>query len=83
MATLGEGVFNKKETRMINRPPVQQICFLNENGNPCTYTVGRGCTEIREVEEPGEYAFIPWVEVWDGELIRARFNQHKLESIIY
>jgi hypothetical protein len=73
----------ERKTRMINRPPVQQICSIDENGNPGTYTVGRGCTEIREVEEPGEYALIPWVEVWDGERLIARFNQHKLESIIY
>jgi hypothetical protein len=49
----------ERKTRMINRPPVQQICFIDENGNPGTYTVGRGCTEIREFEENGEYAFIP------------------------
>ena len=68
---------------MINRPPVQMICYTDAQGNPHTFTVGCGCTEIWETEENGEYAYVPWVEVWDGDRLLARFNQHKLEHIIY
>ena len=68
---------------MINRPAVRMICYTDANGNPHTYTVGCGCTEIREVEESGEMAWIPWVEVWNGEKLLFRSNQHKLEHIIY
>jgi hypothetical protein len=68
---------------MKDRPPIRMICYIDAQGNPHTFTVGRGCTEIREVEENGEMAFIPWVEVWDGDKLLARFNQHKLEHIIY
>lgn len=68
---------------MINRPPVQMICYTDEHGNPHTFTVGCDVTEIREVEENGEYAFVPWVEVYNGEKFLARFNQHKLDQVIY
>jgi hypothetical protein len=40
-------------------------------------------TAILEVEESGEYSFIPWVSVWQGETLLARFNQHKLDQIYY
>jgi hypothetical protein len=66
-----------------NRPPVQEICYISAEGNPSSFIVGRGVTEIREVEENSEYCMIPWVEVWDGEDLLARFNQHKLEHILY
>ena len=68
---------------MIDRPPIHMISYITTEGNPCSFTVGCGCTEIREIEENGEYAFVPWVEVWNGERLLARFNQHKLEHIIY
>lgn len=69
---------------MINRPPVQQICYIDEHGNPHTFVAGSPyCTEIREVEEAGDSAFVPWVEVWNGDKLIARFNQHKLEHILY
>ena len=68
---------------MINRPPIHEITYIDMQGNPRTFTVGCGCTEIREVEENGEFAFIPWVEVWSGEKILFRASQHKLERIIY
>ena len=68
---------------MIDRPPIHMISYITTEGNPCSFTVGCGCTEIREIEESGEYAFVPWVEVWNGERLLARFNQHKLEHIIY
>ena len=69
---------------MKNRPPARSICFISPEGNPCEYIVGRGgVTELREVEESGEYSRIPWVEVWASESLLARFNQHKLEHIFY
>lgn len=70
-------------SEMINRPPIQMICYTDAQGNPHTFTVGLDCAEIREVQENGEMAFIPWVEVWRGEKLVARFSQHKLEHIIY
>ena len=69
--------------RMAIRPPVLMVCYNDAQGNPQTYTVGYGCTEIRETEEYAEFAAIPWVEIWDGERLLARFNQHKLEHILY
>jgi hypothetical protein len=68
---------------MINRPPIQRIVYTDANGNPHTFALGMTCTEIREVEENGEMAFIPWVEVWNEEKLVFRSNQHKLEHIIY
>jgi hypothetical protein len=68
---------------MINRPPIRMISYITTEGNPCSFTVGCGCTEIREIEECGEQAFIPWVEVYDGEKLLFRSNQHKLEHIVY
>lgn len=69
---------------MKTRPPVSMICYTSAEGNPHTFTVGKGgITELREVEENGEYCTIPWIEVWHGERLLARFNQHKLEHIFY
>jgi hypothetical protein len=68
---------------MESRPPIHSICYISAEGNPHTFTRGLGCTDIREVEENGELAFIPWVEVWDGEKLLFRANQHKLEHIVY
>jgi hypothetical protein len=69
---------------MINRPPIKMIGYTdNEGGYPHTFTVGRDCSAILEVEESGEYSFIPWVEVWQDEKLLARFNQHKLDEIHY
>lgn len=69
---------------MKDRPPVNSICYISAEGNPHQYIVGRGgVTEIREVEESSEYSFVPWVEVWAGRNLLARFNQHKLEHILY
>lgn len=67
------------------RPPIQMICYNDSAGNPFEFNVGRaGVTEIREVGEYGEYAMmIPWVEVWAGDKLLARFSQHKLEHIFY
>jgi hypothetical protein len=76
----------KGETKMamINRPPIKMIGYTdNEGGYPRTFIVGRDCSAILEVEEPGEYAIIPWVEVWQGEKLLARFNQNKLDEIHY
>lgn len=67
----------------INRPPIREICYFSAEGNPHTFAVGKGCTEIREIEENGELAFIPWVEVWDGDKLLFRANQHNLEHIFY
>lgn len=64
------------------RPPIKEICYTRE-GNPHEFIVGRNCTEIREVQEYGEYAFIPWVEVWNSDKLLARFCQHNLEYIFY
>lgn len=68
---------------MINRPPIHMICYMSAEGNPHTFTVGCGCSEIREVEENGEYAFINFVEVWDGDKLLFRASQNKLEYIVY
>ncbi len=68
---------------MINRPPVREIIYTTAEGNPGVFFVGCNCTEIREVEESGEFCFIPWVEVWEGEKLIFRANQHKLEHIRY
>ena len=68
---------------MIDRPPIKIIGWTDENGNPRSFTVGCNCTAILEVEESGEYSFIPLVSVWQGETLLARFNQHKLDQIYY
>jgi len=71
-------------TPMSDRPSVQKICYISPEGNPSEFILGRGgVTDIRETEENGEYSTIPWLEVWAGENLLARFNQHKLEHIIY
>jgi hypothetical protein len=69
---------------MSERPPVRMICYTDSHGNPHEYQVGScDVTAIREVEENGEYSTIPWIEVWAGDKLLARFNQHKLEHIFY
>lgn len=69
---------------MKDRPPIVTICYITAEGNPSIFTVGSaGVTEIREVEEFGEYSAIPWVEIYKGEFLTARFCQHKLEYILY
>ena len=76
---------------MIDRPPIQMICYNDSRGNPVELRVGypfefkgtQNITEIREVEDDSEVCFIPWAEVWAGERLVARFNQHKLEHIFY
>ena len=68
----------------ISRPSIRSIAYISTEGNPDSFHVGSyNVTEIREVEENGEYCMIPWVEVWAGEKLIARFNQHKLEHIFY
>ena len=59
---------------MLSRPPVREIYFEDEHGNPKWFIVGGvdGVTAIKETEENGEYTFIPWVEVWAGEKLLAR-----------
>ena len=59
------------------------IFYLDSQGNPKEFTVGCGCTEIRELEESGEYSFVPWVEVWSGDTLLFRASKHKLEHIVY
>jgi hypothetical protein len=68
---------------MTDRPPIQSICYIDAQGNPNTFNKGLNCTEIREVEECGDMSFVPWVEVYRGDTLVARFNQHKLEHILY
>ncbi len=69
---------------MINRPAVRMICYTDARGNPGVFSVGSGdVSEIRETEECAECCAIPWIEVWAGEKLIARFNQHKLEHIFY
>jgi hypothetical protein len=68
---------------MKERPPIERITYTSAEGNPCVFQVGQGCSEILETEENSEYCMIPWVEVWDRSSLLARFNQHKLEHIIY
>jgi len=75
---------------MAGRPAITFITRTDENGNPNVISVGGAIdykkdsvTEIREVEEYGEYAAIPWVEVYSGEKLLARFSQHKLDSVFY
>lgn len=69
---------------MNDRPPIQKICYISAEGNPCVFMLGRnGITEMREVEENSEYCTIPWLEVWAADVLVARFNQHKLEHILY
>jgi hypothetical protein len=73
-------------TAMATRPPIERITYISAEGNPHVYqcsALGRNCSEIREVMENGEYCTIPWIEVFDGEILLARFNQHKLEHILY
>ena len=73
-----------KPSEMANRPPVREISFIDNQGNPRDYIVGcAGVTAIKETNECGEFAFIPWVEVWAGETLLARFCQNKLENIFY
>lgn len=71
-------------TPIAQRPPVERICYISAEGNPHVFIVGRdGVTDIRETEEGAEYCYIPWLEVWAGDAMLARFNQHKVEHIIY
>lgn len=74
---------SSEPTPMENRPKIARVTFISPEGNLCSYIVGRDTTEIRETQESGEFCFIPWLEVWDGEHLIARFNQHKVEHIIY
>ena len=69
---------------MSSRPPVRMICYYSAEGNPHQFVAGAGgITELREVQECSEFCYIPWIEVWAGDQLRARFNQHKLEHIFY
>ena len=71
-------------TLMEKRPPIESITYISAEGNPDQFIVGRGgITFIGETQENGEFCTIPWLEVFDGENIIARFNQHKVEHIIY
>lgn len=73
-----------KPTPISERPPIESICYISAEGNPHQFVVGQGgISFIGETEENGEYCMIPWLEVWDGEHIVARFNQHKVEHIFY
>lgn len=70
-------------TPMANRPPIERIGYIDPGGNPCQFIVGYKTTRIEETEENGEFCTIPWLEVWEGENLVARFNQHKVEHIFY
>lgn len=71
-------------TPISSRPAIVEICYISADGNPHTLRVGsNGITEIRETQEGGEYCLIPWLEVWAGDTLTARFNQHKIEHIFY
>ena len=63
---------------------MREISFIDSQGYPRFHIVGQaGITAIKEVEESGEFCYIPWIEVWAGETLVARFCQHKLERIAY
>ena len=49
----------------------------DEHGNPMDYIVGRNCDRIEIVQQNGEYAHIPYVRVWNGDICLVEFNQHK------
>jgi hypothetical protein len=68
---------------MAIRPKIDRFCYTTPEGNPGQFIAGANCSEIREVEEGAEYCYIPWLEVYDGENLLARFNQHKVEHIFY
>jgi hypothetical protein len=70
-------------TQEIQRPPISAVWYTSLEGNPCCYRVGQGVTRIVETKEMAEYTFVPWVEIWDGDSLIARFNQHKLDAIVY
>ena len=73
-------------SEMYDRPAIERITFISAEGNPCVFQcIGnhRNCSEIREVMQDGEYCRIPWIEVWEDKHLLARFNQHKLEHILY
>ena len=80
----------KEASVLAGRPAVTMIARTDENGNPNLISVGKAIaykgdlvTEIREVDEYGEFAAIPWVEVYSGEKLLARFNQHTLDGVFY
>jgi hypothetical protein len=71
---------------MATRTPIERITYISAEGNPHVFQVGalgRNCSEIREVQENGEFCLIPWLEVWEGDRLIARFSQHKVEHILY
>lgn len=56
----------------------------DENGNQMDYIVGKyGVTNIEIVHHAGEYAYIPYVRVWQHDLCSAEFCQHKATFVRY
>ena len=80
----------KEASVMTSRPAVRMICYTDAGGNPqeiwvdgrVTYN-GDVVTEIREVEEYGEFCAIPWVEIYSSDKLLARFCQHRLDRVFY
>ncbi len=52
--------------------------------NSASYQVGlNGVTRIEATQKCGEYADIPYVRVWKGDIAVAEFCQHKLLALYF
>lgn len=63
---------------------INRICLGRGDGWESWISVGfEGVTRIEQTEKHGEYAMIPYVRAWKGEIPFAEFCQHKLFGIYY
>jgi len=61
------------------------VCADYRNGvEGLTYLVGMdGVTRIEACMKNGEYAHIPYLRVWSGDLCIAEFSQHRVVGVFF
>jgi hypothetical protein len=74
----------KKQVAALTITP-EQLSEPLTHGRNCPAWTNAGGFEVgsKQMSEQKEFCFIPWLEVFDGESLIARFNQHKVEHILY
>lgn len=54
-----------------------------DNGAEAYHVGFNGVTHIEPCKKPGEYAYIPYVRVWKGDVCIAEFCQHRIVGVYF
>jgi len=63
-----------------DKRPIESVCMSDDSG----WQVGRSdITKIVPYAEPGQGAFVPWLEIWRGDHLIVRVNAATVSSVHY